>query len=170
MEEKSVSKTCAPSTFNINSFLNSTTIHVIIEVIVICGMGAFFNSKINKQASIIKELNQKIEEHESIIAKHDEILEKILNKLSGAQSIKTEQKPSRHVQATHVKTKQPEEQDVAPIGIPFNLISDMMNVATGNIQSRSPLQSKQTDILPTIEELDSEIEAELGDLKENNEE
>lgn len=166
MEENAVSKTCAPATFNVNSFLNSTVIHIIVEVIVVCGMGAFFNHKINKQAAIIKELSQRMAEQEEAIARQQDLLEKIVDRLNGAPS-KTAQ-PTRVAQPTRlekpvVHVEQPIQQDMPMGGIPFNLISDIMSVAVGGGQTQQKPVVPET--LPTIEELDSELEAELGDLK-----
>jgi uncharacterized coiled-coil protein SlyX len=172
MEENAVSKTCTPATFNVNSFLNSTTIHILIEIIVVCGMGAFFNHKINKQAAIIKELSQRIAEQDESIARQQDLLEKIVDRLNGTPS-KTAQvaQPTRVTQPSRVEKpvvhmEQPAQQDMPMGGIPFNLISDIMSVAVGGVQTQQKPVVPET--LPTIEELDNELEAELGDLKAEN--
>lgn len=176
MEEKTVSKvSCGAPTFNVNSLLNSTTIHIIIEVIAICGLSAFFNSKLNKQARIIKELTDKIVEQEETLNKHEELLEKIVSRLNGKPVPMVVPTSSKPVQSQPPRAQESFAQQEPVVsnqpnimgGIPLNLISDIMNVAVG-VGSQS--QPKKDSPLPSIEELDSELEAELNDLKtEKNE-
>jgi hypothetical protein len=170
MEEKTVAKSEKGSSFNASSFMSTTAIHIIAEVIAICGMGIYFNSKIGKLAKQNQELIERLEDLEDTIAKHEEILEKIVGKMNG-QKTNTSSTPTKKAQQKVTKQEQDQEEDNLPAPSPMNLLSDIMSVAAGKFGPPTTVvhvqtQQKKPEPMPSIEELDSELESELKDLKE----
>ena len=165
MEEKTVAKptTTEKSGFNLNSIMNTTVIHIIMEVVTICGMGLYFNNKISKQQKTIDDLAQKLVECEENIQRHEEVLEKIVSRLNAGPNRPTMQHES--VRKSSPKQRTEEENDTP---LPLNLLADIMGVASGSLSNTSYTTVSKDPILPSIEELDSEIESELQDLKEGS--
>ena len=168
MEEKTVSNASVEkktgSTFNLTSIMNTTTLHIVMEIITICGLGIYFNRKISKQQTIIDELVAKLAEHDENIQRHEDILEKIVARLNSDPRVVSKQ-PVATTQ------KIPPRNVVEPAtepSLPLNLIADIMGVATGSLSNTTYTHSSPSaaSVLPSIEELDSELENELQDLKE----
>ena len=170
MEEKTVANATVEkntsSGFNLNSLMSTTTIHIIMEVVTICCMGIYFTKKISKQQKIIDELVAKITECEENVQRHEELLEKIVARINSDPRV-----VSRQPTATPEVSKQKiapkvhhEEPDDTPL--PLNLLADIMGVASGSLSNTSYSQVAKEPVLPSIEELDSELENELQDLKE----
>ena len=171
------------SSFSINSLMNVTTLHVILEVVTICGMWLYFNNKFSKQQKIITELSQKVAEYEENIQRHEEILEKVVERLNAftipqqqrtQQPVVTTSKPPKlQPKQKPTKPSQSSEQVVSPedplsMGLLAGIFSDIMTVSSGSLST--PPSKKQQEIpLPSIEELDSELESELQDLKDKEE-
>lgn len=183
MEEKTVAKASTEKTegsgFNLNSLMSTTTIHIIMEVITICGMGIYFSRKISKQQKIIDELTKKITECDENLQRHEEILEKIVARLNTDPRVVSRQpspnvsEPVRQVsQKLHPKriVREEESADVPATPLPLNLLADIMGVASGSLSNTTYTSSAKEPVLPSIEELDSELESELQDLKEEKKE
>ena len=166
MEEKTVTKSEGPATsasFNMGSFMNTTTIHIIIEIVAICGMGLYFNNKVGKLETRNAELTARLLEQEETIAKHEELLEKIVARLNKEPVNSKPKTTVKKVQHTPQPVQTPDA-EVHTVASPMNLLSDIMSVASGNFGP--PPQSQPQPPMPSIEELDSELENELQDLKE----
>lgn len=182
MEEKTVSKTSndkAGSSFNLNSFMSTTTMHIIMEVITICGMGIYFSRKISNQQKIIDELVAKLAESDENIQRHEEILEKIVARLNADPRVVSRQPTSSSSEPKQVQQKlspkrlvrQEEPEDEGdPTPLPLNLLADIMGVASGSLSNTTYTSPAKEPVLPSIEELDSELESELQDLKEEKKE
>lgn len=188
MEEKTVAKTSSEksggSAFNLNSLMSTTAIHIIMEVVTICGMGIYFSRKISKQQKIIDELVKKIAECDENLQRHEEILEKIVVRLNTDPRVVSRQpspnvsEPVRQVSQKLppkriVREEEPEDDDVpsTPLPLPLNLLADIMGVASGSLSNTTYNTSPAKEpVLPSIEELDSELESELQDLKEEKKE
>ena len=177
MEEKTVSKTSTEKTsFNLNSFMNTTTIHIIMEVITICGMGIYFSRKISNQQKIIDDLAAKLAECDENIQRHEEILEKIVSRLNADPRVVSRQPTSRASDIPQkvspkrlVRQEEPEDEG-SPAPLPLNLLADIMGVASGSLSNTTYTSPAKEPVLPSIEELDSELESELQDLKEEKKE
>jgi hypothetical protein len=175
MEEKTVAKSDKASSFNASSFMSTTAIHIIAEVIAICGMGIYFNSKIGKLTKQNQELVERIEELEDTLGKHEEILEKIVGRMNGQKSNTPAPPPKKAQSKVSPRSKPEQEEDDVPTPSPMNLLSDIMSVAAGQFGPQTTVvhvqtQQKKPEPMPSIEELDSELESELKDLKEEKKE
>ena len=185
MEEKTVAKTSSEksggSAFNLNSLMSTTAIHIIMEVVTICGMGIYFSRKISKQQKIIDELVKKIAECDENLQRHEEILEKIVARLNTDPRVVSRQpspnvsEPVRQVSQKlppkRIVREEESDDDVPATPLPLNLLADIMGVASGSLSNTTYNTSPSKEpVLPSIEELDSELESELQDLKEEKKE
>jgi uncharacterized coiled-coil protein SlyX len=185
MEEKTVAKTSSEksggSAFNLNSLMSTTAIHIIMEVVTICGMGIYFSRKIAKQQKIIDELVKKIAECDENMQRHEEILEKIVARLNTDPRVVSRQpspnvsEPVRQVSQKlppkRIVREEESDDDVQATPLPLNLLADIMGVASGSLSNTTYNTSPSKEpVLPSIEELDSELESELQDLKEEKKE
>lgn len=172
MAENTVTKsepTAGGGSFNASSFMNTTTIHIIAEIIAICGMGVYFHSRIGKLARQNQELLERLEEQEETISKHEELLEKIVARMNRETGVVTSQ-PKKTPKAVKQSTPPPEPEPVddPPAPSPMSLIADIMSVTAGKFGPVAP--APQAPPVPSIQELDSELESELQDLKEEKKE
>lgn len=165
MAENTVTKSEPVSgSFSASSFMNTTTIHIIAEIIAICGMGVYFHSRIGKLVKQNQELLERLEEQEEAISKHEELLEKIVAKMNTGV-VTAQPKKTSKVSVKQSAPPPPEPEDDPPAPSPMSLIADIMSVTAGkfgpvatHVQSAPPM--------PSIQELDNELENELQDLKE----
>ena len=170
MAENTVTKSEPVSgSFSASSFMNTTTIHIIAEIIAICGMGVYFHSRIGKLVKQNQELLERLEEQEEAISKHEELLEKIVAKMNTGVVTAQPKKTSKATVKQSAPLHEPEPEDDPPAPSPMSLIADIMSVTAGkfgpvstHVQSAPPM--------PSIQELDNELESELQDLKEEKKE
>jgi uncharacterized coiled-coil protein SlyX len=178
MEEKTVTKAekAAPSGFSLNSLMSTTTMHIIMEVITICGMGIYFNRRISKQQKIIDELAAKLAECEENVQRHEDILEKIVARINSDPRVVSRQPTAEIPKQPHkmpsksVPSAKREEEEASATPLPLGLLADIMGVASGSLSNTSYSHVAKEPVLPSIEELDSELENELQDLKEEKKE
>ena len=70
-------------------YFSTGTLHIIAEIIALCGIVVYFSQKNASLTKHLEELSARVEEHEDILAKHDEVLKKIISRIS--------QSPNAHV-------------------------------------------------------------------------
>ena len=85
----------ASGIFSKSNFLSTTSMHIIAEVLALGALAVYFSNKNKNMMKHIEELALRLEEQEEIIAKHDEVLKKLIAKLNGQNSSQA----SSHVNA-----------------------------------------------------------------------
>jgi hypothetical protein len=131
-------------------------------------MGVYFHSRIGKLVKQNQELLERLEEQEEAISKHEELLEKIVAKMN-AGVVTAQPKTSNVSVKQRAPPHEPEPEDDPPAPSPMSLIADIMSVTAGKFGPVSThVQSAPS--MPSIQELDNELENELQDLKEEKRE
>lgn len=144
METENNAQVATPQLPNLSKYLsiNTTTIHIAIEVVIALIMFTYFNSKIGNLETKIKNTQScNFEDRISELEKRLEKQDKIIAKLSG-----------KHV------TFQ-EEQRSNPL---FDTISNIMNINAGTLghDSSDDVEIREVD----TEQLDEELKEELGEM------
>lgn len=152
-------------TQNVSSFTGFKSVHVLAEVVVLCGVVIFFYRKSISLSSKIEELSKRLDEQDEMIQNHEEVLKKISIKLNSLPSSKKivvgAAKPKEHT-----ISKQSTPQSV-PTHIDIMSIFGMVNQknAPSDVKIEEISCSDETCDINSPEELDNELENELEDLK-----
>lgn len=171
MAENTVAKsetTSSQGASGMGSFMNTTTIHIIAEIIAICGMGVYFHTRMNKLAKQNQELLERLEEQDEAINKHEELLEKIVARMNRDNGVVNTQPKKTQKPARQAPQPQDDQEPEPVLPSPMSLIADIMSVTAGKFGP--PQAAPQPAPMPSIQELDSELEKELQDLKEDKKE
>lgn len=173
-------------------YFSSGTLHIIAEIIALCGIVVYFSQKNAALTKHLEELSARVEEHEDILAKHDEVLKKIISRLSPNHQPQPQPQsleiPKLHLpaQAPQAPTQAPqapaqvlktaqvsftpsrdEPQKIAPTAAPAPNIMEMMGSLMGGLMP--PSAASSSTITPSITEidettLDDELKEELANL------
>ncbi len=71
--------TTASSSSSSFSWLNFQTIHILVEVVTICGISYYFNRKLNTLTKQIEDLLLRLDDQEKILQNHDDVLKKLIS-------------------------------------------------------------------------------------------
>jgi hypothetical protein len=163
----------------ISSFMSTSTLHVVGEIIALTGVVIYFSQKNSTLMKHIDELAARIEEQEDTIQKHEELLNKIVSNMkktaipaesmkcgvpkaqAPVQQVAAKPKPKPKTQPTtpqvaHVFTAVPPQ--VFNLSIPTSHSLDVLEEY--NNTGITEIQEGETE-----EDLDMEIHEELSELQ-----
>ena len=158
----------------ISSFMSTSTLHVVGEIIALTGVVIYFSQKNSTLMKHIDELAARIEEQEDTIQKHEELLNKIVSNMKKTCGVpptpqpvapKPQPKPQAKPQAkpkptapqvAHVFTAVPPQ--VFNLSIPTSHSLDVLEEY--NNTGITEIQENETE-----EDLDNEIHEELSELQ-----
>ena len=63
------------------SFMNMKTLHIVAEVLAMCGMVAYFYKRNLTLMAKIDELTKRLDDHDEMVQNHETALKKIVEKL-----------------------------------------------------------------------------------------
>jgi hypothetical protein len=93
---RTTSTSTSTSSASSMSWLNFQTIHLIVEVVAICGLSYFFNKKVNSLTKQIEDLHSRLEDQEKILQNHEDVLKKIIANYRQPQIISSPP-PASHI-------------------------------------------------------------------------
>ena len=154
-------------------FENKQLTHVGVEVLVLIVLTFYFNSKISRLQNVIKELSQHIQEQETILEKHEQLLKQLAASPRQAQPAPVPP-PVRNKRADTPNLPNPSKTRQVPpprTMAPFDMLSSLLFApAPAPAQPRSSgtvqvVEENEDDSLP--DGLENEIRDELDELQDN---
>ena len=154
-------------------FENKQIIHIAAEIIVIGGLTFYFNQKHKKVVKQVEELNQRLEQQNMILQKHEQIIQRLVNtfNLSIKQNSQKPnvQKPEKPLQKSVYSEKQNlnTEQTLNPLkmNLMFFNNEEKNSMSIEELIEENSLKSSSSSVCDTDVDLDAELENELRELE-----
>lgn len=141
----------------------SGVIHIILELIIIVSIFVWFTQKINSLTCKVADLTSRLIEQETTTERHEMVLKKITTLLGNRKLIDDD---SSVVSATQCQPQQQPSVVEQDSGVSLTDIGSLFGLITGMAPSSSQTQPpRPAPVVPKIEELDSELNSELAELK-----
>ena len=153
----------------------SQIIHIVSEIIVLFGLTFYFTQKNNKLMGFINDLNKKIEDQESIIQKHEQMILKLINNVDNMDNKYNQYFAKIEFERNNKKDSRNVFEPVNNINSIPSLIFEVSNNTKNNTKNNKTeskveeiYENLNTDIEPEIEpepepELDTDLDAELAE-------
>ena len=129
---------------------NKQIIHIAAEVIIIAGVVVYFSYKNKKLLGQIEELSHRVEEQETIIQKHEQVIRQLVQAVNNLQTKSPE--PVVKKQQKRSIRRTPKPRPSKPINISFN-------------DNQEVVENNDTDSSSDDSDLDAEIAEEMKDLQ-----
>jgi hypothetical protein len=161
------------------------TLHIVGEIVIICGIVYYFNQKNKNMMVYIQNLTQRIEEQEDIIQKHEQVIKNLSegvynlsNELRNVSSFISSQLPKSNnipptkksqIQPVHNKPPLKIKKEIPPksqkqVSFQENLEDQEISNSISQLSVISESDSDSDNSL--LEDLDNEISEELQELEE----
>jgi hypothetical protein len=167
----SSSNTTTASSSSSFSWLNFQTIHILVEVVTICGISYYFNRKLNTLTKQIEDLLLRLDDQEKIIQNHDDVLKKLISNYTYRQQQQqlVTTPPAPYTNSPPSQTSSSSANCVGGV-CPITLPNNNKNKQNEEVQIQRiltpPVDSNTTSKDPVKfgESLDDELQEELSEL------
>lgn len=143
------------------NYLNSTTIHVLSEIVVFAGVFFYFKTKISNLNKQIEELKNELDDQDETLQRHEEILRRLVGKQSQQVPLQSHNKPVQ----TQESVQPVSNTQVHPI-IPLqNAVQPSSDTQVHPIiPSTIPNENHPAIVELTGDDLDKELQDELNEM------
>lgn len=172
-QQSSSASSASSSSSSSFSWLNFQTIHILVEIVTICGISYYFNRKVSAMTKQLEDLHARLEEQDKILQNHEDVLKKLISNYRQQQQIVTPPQPQLQSQSQPQPQLQSQPQ-------PQQHLPASSSSCAGGVCPVEPKQRAQTpltipekipakDPVKFGESLDDELQEELSELSKSKE-